>query len=266
MAIRYVTNETTAPVQIGDLGIEIQPGEKINLAATYGLEELAQSTDLFYLITNETLTLDLDDGKGTLPVHEAIDTIRRIELKPIKDEDGKWRVRSDSRPLKPDGKPYETVFSMAGDSETEIGGGKTIFWDASTDADLVEAPTGYKRKRIILSYLDPIYLKDGAIYYFNALVGSYADLWIVCPAGQYYYDNNYQLKLAQEDTKIRRFLMHHFFAGTNNLGDEMNSEAAAETPIPPNYEIWVEITLPASDNQSYGWGELEMYRERSVIL
>jgi len=230
--------------------------------------------DVWLMLDDTKLSTEIIKQTGTGPRYEDQadfednykELCNQVITPPLLDTDQKWRVRADSRPIRPNGLPYETVFAMASDSETEIGGGKEIFWDFSNDADLVDAPTGYKRKRIILQYLDPVYLKDGTIYYFDALKGSYADLYIVCPAGNYYYNNNYQVKLAQQDIKVKHFLIKHFFAGTNNLGDELNSEAAAEEAVPPNYQVWIEITVPAADNASYGWGELEFYRERSVIL
>lgn len=236
--------------------------------------DYGDSYEVWIMLDDTKLSVDIEKQTGTGPrTEEQADfednymaDCNKTIVPPLLDENNKWRVKSDSRPLKPDGKPYETVFSMAGDTENEIGGGTVIYWDFSTDADLIDAPTGYKRKRIEISYIDPIYLKDGTIYYFDVLKGSYIDFYIVCPQGQYYYDNNYQLRVADHDMPVRRFLMHHMLAGTNNLGDELNSESAAENPIPPNYKIWVEITVPAADNSSYGWGELEMYRERSVIL
>lgn len=264
MAIRKFTNETTHDVTISDLGIVISPGEVKDLAEIYNLSELANADSLIELLSSQQLSLDI--GDGTLSVARAIDIIRRTELKSTQlDSTGKWRVRADSRPLAESGAPYETVFTMIGD-DTDIANGTPIYWDFSNNADLVDAPTGYKRKRIEVRFLEPVYLKDGAMYFTDVLKGSYLDLFVVCPAGQYYLKNDGSPALATQDTPVRHFLMHHFFSGTVNMGDEQNAEGAAEDPVPTNYVIWLEVTVPAGDNSSFGWGELEMYREKTMIL
>ena len=50
------------------------------------------------------------------------------------------------------------------------------------------------------------------------------------------------------------------------MGDELNTESATENALPSNYELWVDVVVPDSDNDSYGYGELEIYRSRTCLL
>lgn len=206
--------------------------------------------------------------KSDIPDEDQLDfeqNYKDIINKPVvpKTPDSKTMVFASSRP-----ENTYTVFLSAGDDiETPaIGEGKLFRWDYSNDDDLVSAPVGYKRKRIEAKFLDNVWLKDGAIYFFNMLKGSYVDFFIVCPAGQYYLDNAGNPKLATEDTKIIRFVVKHAIQDSCPMGDEVNSEAAMLDPLLPNYKIWMEITVPEEDVSSNGSIELELYRERSIIL
>jgi len=177
-------------------------------------------------------------------------------------EDGKIYVRAETRPIE-----CTTVFTTVGDSASNIGDGKDLAWDFSTDDDIITdgVPQGYKRKRIEFRFLDDVYIKDGAIYFFNALKGSYVDLKVVCPAGQYYRDNNGIPHLATQDTVVAHYVKKHRIQGDCPMGDELNSETTSSA-IPPNYKFWLEVTVPESDNLSNGWVEIELYRKRTVIL
>jgi hypothetical protein len=175
--------------------------------------------------------------------------------------DGRPLVRTDSRPV-----GTITMFTCAGD-DAAIGDGTPIFWDFSNSDDEVAAPDGYKRKRIEVSFCDPIYLKEGTNYFFNTLKGSYIDFYMVCPSGQYYYDRSLTPTLASGgDVVVNHYLNHHFFAGDCPMGDELNTEACADTALPINYKIWIEVTVPSGDGSSYGWGSMELYRARNILL
>lgn len=188
------------------------------------------------------------------------------------DLDGKPIVRADSRPLN-----TETYFTTAGDDQ-DIGDGGDSYFDFSNDDNLVDStsvdgttviqvvPVGYKLKRMRLSFADPIYLKEGTVYFFNAPKKSYAQLLIVCPQGHYYYDRNLTPQQSSEDTPLMRYVNKHYFAGDCPMGDELNTEGCAINALPPNYELWCDIFVPDDNSTCYGWVSLEVYRYRSVLL
>ena len=187
-----------------------------------------------------------------------------LEASAPTDADGKPIIRSDSRPLN-----TETYFTTAGDDQ-ELGDGKDSYFDFSNGDDIIDStsvvPVGYKLKRMKLSFADPIYLKEGTIYFFNASKKSYAQLLIVCPTGQYYYDRSLNSQQASEDTPLIRYVNKHYFAGDCPMGDELNTEGCAINALPPNYELWVDMFVPEDNTTCYGWVSLEMYRLRSVLL
>lgn len=177
-------------------------------------------------------------------------------------EDSKEIVRSESRPI-----GHLTCFTSRADSESNIGDGKILTWDFSNDDDEIEMPTGsgLKRKRIEFKFLDDIYIKEGAVYFYNAKKGTYGDVYVVCPSGQYYLDNDGNPQLALEDIILYHYLNHHMIQGDCPMGDELNTEACSKI-TPNNYKFWIEITAPDTDNESNGSISLEMYRKRTVIL
>jgi hypothetical protein len=183
------------------------------------------------------------------------------ELNP-KDEYGKEFVRAESRPI-----DMTTYFTMQGDdiNNSLIGGGTDLKWDFSNSTNDVTAPTNFKRKRIEFRFIDGIRVKEGTIYWKDKLFGSYIDLFVICPSGQYYLDNTGTPQLADEDTIIDHFVNHHFIMDTCIMGDELNTEAAS-LEIPSAYKFRLEITVPDSDNISKGYVSIEIYRRRTVVL
>lgn len=178
-----------------------------------------------------------------------------------RDEYGKQFIRAESRPL-----DMSTYFTCAGDSGSNIGDGKLLCWDFSnSDDDITPSGVTYKRKRLEFSFLDTVRVKEGGIYFQDKLFGSYIDLYIICPNGQYYIDNNEVPQLATEDTSVNHFVNKHMMTGTVNLGDELNTEAAS-AEIPSTYKFWIEITVPDTDSTSKGHVSLELYRNRTEIL
>ncbi|MHA1304499.1 MAG: hypothetical protein ACTSPI_12450, partial [Candidatus Heimdallarchaeaceae archaeon] len=131
--------------------------------------------------------------------------------------------------------------------------------------DIIQAPQGYKRKRIEFKFLDPIYIKEGAVYFHNSLKGSYLSLHVVCPAGAYYIDNNGAPHQATEDVIISTYVNYHFFQGTCAMGDELNTESCS-VEIPNYYKYWLEVTVPEVDAESNGYVSIELYRKRTRIL
>jgi hypothetical protein len=174
-------------------------------------------------------------------------------------EDRKTIVRSESRPL-----GHTTVFTCIGD-DTDIGNGTPLQWDFSNSDDEVTAPEGYKRKRVEFKFLDAIHIKEGTIYFFDMKKGSYIDLYVVCPTGQYYLDNNGVPQQATEDTPVTHYVNHHFLFGDCPMGDELNTESCS-AEIPNTYKFWIEVTVPDTDSTSHGSVSAEIYRSRTVIL
>jgi hypothetical protein len=191
---------------------------------------------------------------------------KSVPKKP-KSKDGRPIVRADSRP-----EDSTTCFTMRGDTATKIGDGKIMAWDFSNDDDEVTdsittaIPTGHKRKRIKLNFADAVYIKEGSMYWMGAVYGTCIDFWVVCPDGQYYYNRSGTPTQASGDTPLVHYLNHHRMLGDCPMGDELNTEAANEDPIPSNYELWVEITTPDSDSSGQGHSELELYRVRTHLL
>jgi len=181
--------------------------------------------------------------------------------------DGRQLVRSDSRPI-----DATTYFTSRGDTASTLGNGEIIQWDFSTADDEVTdsitttIPSGFKRKRLKLSFSDDVRVKEGTLYWLNAPFGTFVDFWVVCPDGQYYYDRSGTPQQASGDTPIVHYVNHHMIMGDCPMGDEMNTEAANENPIPPNYELWVEVTIDENDTSCVGSGELELYRTRTHLL
>lgn len=166
------------------------------------------------------------------------------------DEDGKRYVRAESRPI-----DKTTFFTMAGDTQSEIGDGQELRWDFSNDDnDITPSGVDYKRKQIDFTFNDEVNLKEGTIYFFDKIWGSYIDLYIIAPAGVYDPEN---------ETPIGHFVNKHFMCGTNNLGDELNTEAASQN-IPAGFIFRLEITVPNTDTSSKGYVSVEIYRPNTV--
>lgn len=206
----------------------------------------------------------IDEEQNISDREDFEDNYKNLANTPSKprSEDSKEIVRAESRPL-----DCTTVFTSRGDSDTEIGEGKILSWDFSNDDDIVEMPSGsgMKRKRIEFKFLDDIYLKDGAVYFFNTKKGSYGDVYVVCPAGQYYLKNDGTPAIATEDTIVAYYMVHMMIQGDCPMGDEFNTEACSEK-LPKNYKFRIDITVPEDDNNSNGYINLEIFRKRTVIL
>jgi hypothetical protein len=181
--------------------------------------------------------------------------------------DGRPIVRADSRP-----EEASTYFTMRGDTATKIGDGTIIQWDFGnaddevTDSVTTAVPSGCKRKRIKLSFVDDIRIKEGTIYWKNAPFGCYIDFWVVCPDKEYYISYDETPIQAYGDVPLEHYVNHHLIMDDCPMGDELNTEAANEDAIPSNYELWVEITIADGNTSCKGFAELEIYRERTHLL
>ena len=172
-------------------------------------------------------------------------------------------VMTSSRPT---GVRSSQYWTGRGDGASTIGDGNGLFYDFSNNTNDITAPSGYKRKRIEIDFVDDVWFFEGRFKWMGAVKGSYVDFHIVCPSGSYYYTNNGTPTLASEDTIVETFLNHHYFFGDNPAGEVFSAEAAQDLPMPSNYKAWCEITVPDSDSSSYGASTLVLYRTRSRIL
>lgn len=193
--------------------------------------------------------------------------------------DGRPIVRADTRPI-----DTQTYFTMAGDTASGIGDGTRLVWDFSNDDDIIsEGELGYvsgmKTKSLELSFADPIYLKDGTIYFFNAPWGSFCDMHIVVPAGGYYPNNHGSIpaaalgqpgtqmySYAATDTIYVTYVNKQYMYQSCPMGDELNAEGAAVDALPVGWKLVGHISTPLNDTTSKGFASFECYRARTVLL
>lgn len=277
---------------------------------TYGLSDFPNNkvniSSLSYEITNSTITIALDHivyssacdvwFKAELPdadfttlsgvisshTGEAI-----ITQEPPTMPDGRPIVRADTRPLN-----TATYFTMTGDTASGIGDGPAIMWDFDPDSEFTtisgpydlgcgghKIPEGYKAQVIDLQFLDPIYIKDGTIYFFDSPWGQSASMSILVPAENYYPNDHGNIpsemlglppgnyySYAPHNTVYYRYVNRHYMYGSCPMGDELNAEGCQVDALPVGWIIRSVIMTPISDNKSKGFAEFEMYRYRSVIL
>jgi len=201
------------------------------------------------------------------------------EIEPPTMSDGRPIVRADTRPL-----DTSTYFTMAGDTTFGIGDGTALMWDFSNDDAMGDCayyntPAGYKTKHIELTFIDPIYLKDGALYFFDAPWGAYCDMQVVVPAGNYYPNPHGSVpaillglpgidlySYADTDIVYVAYVNRHHMCGSCPMGDELNAEGAAVDAIPVGWKLVGHITTVSGDNTSKGYASFECYRHRTVLL
>jgi hypothetical protein len=190
---------------------------------------------------------------------------------------GRWMVRSDSRRM-----GYDIVFAGAGDDTINriIGEGTPFSWDFGAGVEDVRwvtsgVPTGFKRQRVDWQFMDGIYMKEGAFYFYNAPKGTYMDMYIVCPAGGYYdkkFVDEYgeitqTFHQAETDVVFGHWVIHYHMEGTCAMGDELNTEASSDI-LSPEYLIWrAEVTTPDATGYAdfHGHFSLEFNRARTVV-
>ena len=145
-------------VNISTLKVDI---EQSNI--TKGVKEITATSstcDIWFkdsLSAGEKTVLD-----GIVDVHSGVATEDNAPTMP----DGRPLVRADTRPI-----GTQTYFTCCGDDSTSIGGGICMKWDFSNDDDEYEGPevpSGFKAKQLLLTFQCPVYLKDGAIYFFDS--------------------------------------------------------------------------------------------------
>jgi hypothetical protein len=196
--------------------------------------------------------------------------------------DGRPIIRADTRPL-----TTQTVFTMKAD-DVKIGDGNALRWDFSNNDDMYTAvsgsngPTlasGIKAKQLDLKFNDPIYLKDGTIYFFDAPWGAYCSMYIVVPAGNY-YPNDYgsipasvlglpgtqMYAYAAIDVYYANYVYFHYVYGSCPMGDELNAEGCQVEALPVGWILRGILCTLDSDNTSRGFASFELYRGRTIVL
>jgi hypothetical protein len=279
MSQRIIKNYTEEDLEIDDLGDVVIPA---NGALDLGgneqrLIELASSEDLFRALIQGQDKYQVNDGLRDLSISEGIDLIRKIQRPTEVDELGRWVVRSDSRK-----NGWDTVFQGSGDDMVggKIGGGTPFRFDFEAPADDPRwrtpeqdpsIPEGYKRQRLDWYFNDWTYVKEGTIYFYNIPKGSFINMWIVAPAGAPFtrkrldqYQNLERVNYIHEDSEVPfvHWVVNYPVEGTCPMGDELNTESAAETPAYPGL-IWrAEFTIPEVQDweQAHGHYSLELYR------
>jgi hypothetical protein len=117
------------------------------------------------------------------------------------------------------------------------------------------------------------------MYFFDAPWGQYISMDIVVPAGNYYpnpagsipasalgLSGNLMYAYASENIPYQKYVNKHFMCGSCPMGDELNAEGAAVSPVPVGWYVRGLIITPNSDNISKGYGGLEMYRCHTMLL
>lgn len=196
--------------------------------------------------------------------------------------DGRPVVRADTRPL-----TTQTVFTMKAD-DAKIGDGNALRWDFSNNDDMYTAvsgsngpvlASGVKAKQIDLKFNDPIYLKDGTMYFFDAPWGACCSMYIVVPAGNY-YPNDYgsipaaalglpgsqMYAYASIDVYYANYVYSHYMYGSCPMGDELNAEGCQVDALPVGWLLRGILCTPESDNVSKGFASFELYRSRTIVL
>jgi hypothetical protein len=279
MSQRIIKNYTEEDLEINDLGDVIIPA---NGALDIGgneqrLIELASSEDLFNALIQGQGKYQVNDGLRDLTTSQGVDLIRKIQKPTEVDELGRWVVRSDSRK-----NGWDTVFQGAGDNMQTgvIGDGVPLRFDfeaAAEDSRWLTSeqdptiPAGYKRQRIDWHFSDWVYVKEGTLYFYNMPKGSFANMWIVAPPNAFFtrkkldaHQNLERITYPSGDVEVPfvHWVANYPMEGTCPMGDELNTESAAETPAYPGI-IWrAEFSVPEIENweQAHGHWSLELYR------
>lgn len=207
------------------------------------------------------------------------------EIKPLTMDDGRLVVRPESRPLN-----HRTYFTTTGDHPTthKFGTGKSVRWDFSNEDDTynpdeyMNGPTvasGYKAKLINIQFNDPIYIKDGTMYFYEAPWGCYVSMYVTVPSGNYYPNpfghipaaalgltgtNMYDY--AEKNVLYACYLNKQYMYTSCPMGDELNAEGCQVNALPTGWYVTTLIVTPESDNVSKGYGSLEMFRTADLTL
>lgn len=209
--------------------------------------------------------------KGTLPgaeetILDGIVAAHSGEYLAVVDDtaktsDKKLIVRPDPRPL-----GMNVYFTSIGDTPTGIGDGQEFVWDFSTtDNDVPSPPAGWKQKQIDISFSEELWIKDGWLFYSGMLKGSWIKVCIMCPVGAYYINHLGIPTQAGVETEVYCYMPKMILIGDNYQGTPFDSEGAMDA-LPNYYFLRAIITVPDTDDASYGHAMIKAYRKRTLLL
>lgn len=164
--IRNIINSSASPVTLNDLnGITIEVGQTVD-GLQFGLMPLQDSRDLIQALLSGILqlhdgTLLYETGRAINLLKDNVDQLTR---------DGKRIITASDRP-----KDHYRHYSSHGDhvANNERGGGQALIFIV---------PPG-QTQVIDTEFLEDIYIKDGAVAFENASIGSHVSVEIVAPMG-----------------------------------------------------------------------------------
>lgn len=119
-------------------------------------------------------------------------------------------------------------------------------------------------KTIDIGFCDPAHIKDGVVFYQNGELDSKMNVYVICPEGNYYKNNNGGYAYASTDTIIAHYVVEQPLLGTAEMGVYFDVEARS-TAVPNNYKIRVTIDKGSATTLK-GCVRLEINRQRTVIL
>lgn len=277
MSSRILFNYTETDLILSDLGDTTIPANgSLEIGGDEAqLMKLAVSDDLLDALSIGIDSYQLNNGLRNLSKSEAIDLIRKIQTPTEIDNLGRWVVRVDSRKA-----DWDTVFQGAGDDceNNLIGEGNPFMFDFSADEtdlrwDNENAPSGYKMQTVDWKFCDYTFIKEGTLYYYNMPKGSYMDFYLISPPGTGYskriLDDN--LEVIREDIVnidkwivFQHWVIGYRIEGSVPMGDELNTESAADIAA-PSFVVWrASVCVPEDDNEewksAHGHWSLEIYR------
>lgn len=203
----------------------------------------------------------------------------------LKMDDGRSIVRADTRPL-----GTKTYFTMTGDDlqTGELGAGDQMRWDFSNDDDTYDPnnfenprvlASGIKAKYMEMEFTNPVYLKDGALFFFDAPWGAYVSMYIVVPSGTYYphpegtisasdlgLSGNTMYAYSTKKVFYASYLNKHFVYKDCSRGVDLDAEGAQVEPVPSGWLIAGLVCCPEDNNTFKGFGLIEMYRKTIGLL
>jgi len=275
-------NTTSNSITIGDLrSFSVTVSGTVDMLEFFKPEEIARSNNLLAYIASEELVIN--NGNIDLTPGEAVRYVSlHKHLNPLA-PDGREIIRADSRP-----EDTETYFTSTGDSATDIGDGESLFWDFSNNDSMYTVisgsngpgiPSGMKGKVMDLTFLDPIYIKEGTIYFTNAPKGSYASMFVMVPQGGYYPNpagtipavalgltGNTMYAYAATHVYYTRYVNRQFMDGSCPMGDELNAEGCQINAMPAGWFIRCIVFTDENETTFRGHASLELYRKRTILL
>lgn len=255
----------------------------VDLLETFNEVELARSNDLVANISNGNVVIN--NGSRDLDASEGVRYVSLSKTVGPITTDGKPIVRSDTRPI-----GTQTYFTMTGDDlqTGKLGAGDQMRWDFSNEDNMYDPnnfenpivlASGIKAKYMEMKFTSPAYLKDGALFFFDAPWGAYASMYIVVPAGTYYPHPNGSIPASalglSGDSKYEystkrvfyaSYLNNHFMYKDCSRGVNLDAEGSQVDPVPSGWLIAGLVCCPEDDNTFKGFGLIEMYRQTIGLL